>query len=68
MDKQEGSSLPWCKGALDVEAVMSETFTILKRYRVLQGKPVTEPMDDMDEDKFYGGLRAVGTPTRKQAN
>ena len=47
---------------------MSETFTILKRYRVLQGKPVTEPMDDMDEDKFYGELRAVGTPTRKQAN
>ena len=39
---------------------MSETFTILKRYRVLQGKPVTEPMDDMDEDKFYGWLRARG--------
>ena len=39
---------------------MSEQFTIPKRYYVFHGKPVWEPMDDVDEDKLYGWLCARG--------
>jgi hypothetical protein len=39
---------------------MSETFAILKHYRVFQGRSAGEPMDIMDEDKLVAWLRARG--------
>jgi len=39
---------------------MSETFTITKTYRIFQGQPVGEPMDEMSEDQLYGWLGSRG--------
>jgi hypothetical protein len=43
-----------------MEEVMSDNFTILKRYYVFQGEPVGEPIDVISRDKLTDWLIARG--------
>ena len=35
-----------------------ETFTITKGYKIFQGEPKGEPMDEPNENQLFGWLRA----------
>ena len=37
-----------------------ETFTITKSYKIFQGEPKGDPMDEPNENQLFGWLRARG--------